>query len=103
MGVPLGLALLAALGLLWRERRHRQHLRKQIDALNAARDPLAPSTGNIWENGHDQVPLASSTGQIRENGHDPNKYHRHVHQLDDGLTEELDGMQMNEMADRTYR
>lgn len=74
MGVPLGVALLTALGLLWRERRHKQRLSRKVEALNAARDPS---------------PSALQSESVK-------------HQLDDALLEELDGRQVNEMAERRY-
>lgn len=82
MGVPLGVALLIALGLLWRERRQKQRLRSE---LNALRDPSASGTGN-------KVHI----------GDNPSKYRGDVHQLDDACVGELDGTRVNEMAHRPY-
>lgn len=82
MGVPLGVALLTALGFLWRERRHTQRLRREVEVLNVARDP-SPSA----------LALASTSASATATA---------KHQLDDALLEELDGRQVNEMAERRY-
>lgn len=81
VGVSLGVALLTALGLLWRERR----LRRKVEALHAPSDPSAPAMGSKWHNGDS-----------------PNDYRGDVPQLDGSRMEELDGRQVNEMAAREY-
>ena len=45
MGIPLGVALLAVLALLWRQRAHEQALKRKVEAWEEKYEALARSKG----------------------------------------------------------
>ena len=84
--MPLGLALLAALAMLWRERRQGQRFKKQIDALTSEKSTSQSRTSE-WENSERKAAMGPQRQQTR-------------HQLEDREVDELQGVPLQELDGR---
>lgn len=92
----LGLALLIALGFLWRQRRQKQSLRKDVETWEGRHAKLMEVRNvDLGGNEHQTPHLLDSSNSDEVHGQE-----RLTHQLQGWRPDEVDGTQVYEMANR---
>lgn len=99
MGGALGLALLIALGLLWRQRKQKQGLTKDVNTWEGKyRDSMATKTSGLGGVDHQPGSEVHGWGPGRTDGQ-----HHLVGQLEGWKPDEIDGAEKYEIANKTRR